>query len=70
MEVQFTPDQQAKPASMAAAQGCAEGAIVREAVDRLLNYDEWFVREVDKGLAAADRGGNNGLNRATTYLTK
>jgi predicted transcriptional regulator len=27
-----------------------------EAVERLVNYDEWFLREVDKGLAAADRG--------------
>ena len=55
MEVHFTPDQQAKLTSMAAAQGCAAEALVREAVDRLLNYDEWFVREVEKGLAAADR---------------
>jgi predicted transcriptional regulator len=23
---------------------------------RFLNYGEWFAREVDKGLAAADRG--------------
>jgi predicted transcriptional regulator len=22
----------------------------------MVNYDEWFLREVDKGLAAADRG--------------
>jgi plasmid stabilization system protein ParE len=29
---------------------------VREAVERFVDYDEWFVREVDKGLAAADRG--------------
>jgi predicted transcriptional regulator len=28
---------------------------VREAVERLVSYDEWFVREVDEGLAAADR---------------
>ena len=27
-----------------------------EAVERLVNYDEWFLREVEKGLAAADRG--------------
>jgi hypothetical protein len=27
-----------------------------EAVERFLNYDEWLSREVDKGLAAADRG--------------
>jgi predicted transcriptional regulator len=25
-------------------------------VERLLDYDEWFLREVDKGWAAADRG--------------
>jgi predicted transcriptional regulator len=25
-------------------------------VERLMNYDEWFLREVDKGLAAADSG--------------
>lgn len=41
---------------MAAAQGCAAETLVREAVERLLNYDDWFLREVDKGLAAADRG--------------
>jgi predicted transcriptional regulator len=22
----------------------------------IVNYDEWFLREVDKGIAAADRG--------------
>jgi predicted transcriptional regulator len=27
-----------------------------EAVERLVNYDEWLVHEVEKGLAAADRG--------------
>jgi len=25
-------------------------------VERFVNYDEWFVHEVEKGLAAADRG--------------
>ena len=56
MEVQFTPDQQDKLSSMAAAQGCAPEALVKEAVNRLFSYDEWFLREVDQGLAAADRG--------------
>jgi predicted transcriptional regulator len=27
-----------------------------EAVERMIDYDEWFVQEVEKGLAAADRG--------------
>jgi len=25
-------------------------------VERMVNYDEWFLREVRKGVAAADRG--------------
>lgn len=54
MEVQFTPDQQARLSRMAAAQGRAAEALVQEAVDRLLSYEEWFSQEVDKGLAAAD----------------
>ena len=41
---------------MAAAQDCAAESLVQEAVERLLNYDEWFSREVDKGLNAANRG--------------
>lgn len=56
MEVHFTPEQQAKLARLAAAQGCETQALVQEAVERLLNYDEWFSREVDRGLEAADRG--------------
>ena len=56
MEVQFTADQQAKLSRMATAQGRATEAIVQEAVERLLSYDEWFSREVDQGLAAADKG--------------
>lgn len=56
MEVHFTPDQQAKLSRMATAQGRAAEALVQEAVERLLSYDEWFSREIDKGLAAADNG--------------
>jgi predicted transcriptional regulator len=56
MEVQFTPDQQAKLSRMAEAQGRAAEALVQEAVERLLSYDEWFSGEAAKGLAAADRG--------------
>jgi predicted transcriptional regulator len=56
MEVQLTSDQQAKLTRMAAEQGRAAETLVQEAVERLLNYDEWFSLEVDKGLAAADRG--------------
>jgi len=56
MEVELTPDLEAKLARLAAEQGRDTRALVREAVERLVNYDEWFVREVEKGLSAADRG--------------
>jgi len=56
MEVDLTPELEAKLTRLAAEQGRDRGALVREAVERLVNYDEWFVREVERGLAAADRG--------------
>ena len=56
MEVDLTPDLEAKLTRLAAEQGRDTRVLVREALERLVNYDEWFVREVDKGLAAADRG--------------
>ena len=56
MEIDFTPDIEAKLDRLAAEQGRDAKALVREAVERLVNYDAWFTREVEKGLAAADRG--------------
>jgi toxin ParE1/3/4 len=56
VDVHLNPDLQAKLSRLAAQQGRASEALVIEAVERMVNYDEWFLREVDKGLAAADRG--------------
>jgi predicted transcriptional regulator len=56
MEVYLTPDLQAKLARLAAEQGRDSQALVLEAVERLVDYDDWFLREVEKGLSAADRG--------------
>jgi predicted transcriptional regulator len=56
MEVPLTPDLQAKLSRLADEQGRAREALVIEAIERLISYDEWFVREVEQGLAAADRG--------------
>ena len=56
MEVELTVDQQAKLSRMAEEQGRAGESLVREAVERLFRYDDWFSREVDRGLAAADNG--------------
>ena len=56
MEVNLTPDLQAKLSRLAAERGRDTQALVQEAIERFVDYDEWFLREVEKGLAAADRG--------------
>jgi predicted transcriptional regulator len=56
MDVPLNPDLQAKLRRLAEQQGRASAALIVEAVERMVNYEEWFLREVDKGLAAADSG--------------
>ena len=52
----LNPDMQAKLARLAAEQGRNTEALVQEAIARFVDYDEWFIREVEKGLKSADRG--------------
>jgi predicted transcriptional regulator len=56
MEVHLPPNLEAKLTRLAAEQGCRPEALVEKAVERFVDYDAWFIREVEKGLAAADRG--------------
>jgi predicted transcriptional regulator len=56
MEVPLNPDMQAKLSRLAAEQGRNAEALIQEAIARLVDYDEWFLREVEKGLASADHG--------------
>jgi predicted transcriptional regulator len=55
MEVTLTPDLEAKLTRLAKEQGRNVEALVLEAAERMVDYDEWFIGEVEKGLAAADR---------------
>ena len=55
MEVHFNPDLQTKLARMAAQRGRAAETLVEEAVERLVDYEEWFLQEVDKGIAEIGR---------------
>ena len=55
MEVYLAPDLQAKLTRLAIEQGRDSQALVQEAIERLVDYDNWFLREVEKGLSAADR---------------
>lgn len=56
MEVTLSPDLQAKLTRMARERGTDAQALAREAIERLIDYDDWFVREVEKGLAQIGRG--------------
>jgi len=61
MEVHFNPEVQAKLSRMATQQGRDAATLVQEAVERLVDYDDWFLQEVDKGLAAADRANSSSM---------
>jgi predicted transcriptional regulator len=56
MEVHLDPDLEARLSRMATRQGRDAEALVRQAVERLVDYEDWFLQEVDTGLDAADRG--------------
>ena len=56
MEVNLSPELQARLERLAAQQGRNSESLVREAIERLINYDDWFIREVEKGLAQVARG--------------
>jgi predicted transcriptional regulator len=55
MEIPLNPDLQAKLNRLALQQGRPTESLVLEAVQRFVDYDDWFLREVQKGLASADR---------------
>jgi len=56
MEIELSPELQAKLERIASQQGRDSKSLVHEAVERLVGYDEWFLRQVEIGLAQVDRG--------------
>jgi predicted transcriptional regulator len=54
MELKISPELQVKLDRVAAQHSRDSESLVREAVERLVDYDEWFVREVEKGLAQVE----------------
>jgi len=56
MEVNLNPEVQTKLARIAAERGSAPEALAREAIERFVDYDEWFVTQLEKGLAQIARG--------------
>jgi predicted transcriptional regulator len=56
MEINLSPELQAKLDRIASQQGRDSESLVHEAVERLVGYDQWFVRQVEKGLAQVESG--------------
>ena len=56
MEVQFTPDQQARLAQIATKAGTIPERLVTNVVARYLDDEARFLAAVEKGIAAAERG--------------
>jgi predicted transcriptional regulator len=56
MEVRLNPDIEARLARIATEQGRNAEVLAQEAIEHFVDHDEWFVREVEKGLAQIDRG--------------
>lgn len=55
MEVTLSAELQAKLACIAERRGISPEDAAREAIERLV-YDDWFVREVENGLAQIEAG--------------
>jgi len=56
MELNVPPDLQTKLARAADSRGMTPEVLVLEAIARAVDYDDWFLREVEKGLAQVERG--------------
>jgi predicted transcriptional regulator len=56
MEISFAPELEAKLNRIASQTGKGPDEVVRELVASYLDHDEWFRKEVGKGLASLDHG--------------
>ena len=56
MELNVPSDLQTKLARAADRRGVTAEALALEAIERAVEYDDWFLREVEKGLAQIQRG--------------
>jgi predicted transcriptional regulator len=56
MEIKLSPELLAKLERVASQQGRDSESLVREALEGMADYDDWFIRQVEKGLGQVDRG--------------
>jgi predicted transcriptional regulator len=56
MEINFSPEFQAQLNRVASESGRGAEQLVRDLVQTYLDHDQWFRKEVQKGVAQLDRG--------------
>jgi predicted transcriptional regulator len=56
MELHLSPDLETRLARVAEQRGVTLDALALEALERAADYDEWFIREVEKGQKAIEEG--------------
>jgi predicted transcriptional regulator len=56
MDVPLSPELSARLARLAQQRGVAPERLVREAIERLVDHDDWFVCAVEKGQAQIASG--------------
>ena len=56
MDISLGPDVKSKLERLAAEQGRDAESLAREAIERFVDYDAWFIREVEKGLGQIESG--------------
>ena len=55
MEVNLPPELETKLTRLANQRGIDAQRLARTAIESFVNYDDWFIGEVEKGLAQIDR---------------
>jgi predicted transcriptional regulator len=56
MELHLSPELEGKLVLAADRRGVSVEVLAREALERAVDYDDWFIREVEAGLAQVDAG--------------
>jgi predicted transcriptional regulator len=56
MEIPLPDDLESKLARLATRHGRETGSLVVEAVERMVHHEEWFLQQLDEGVAAAEQG--------------
>jgi predicted transcriptional regulator len=56
MELDLPLELEGKLAAAASRRGVSVEALAREALERAVDHDDWFLREVETGLALVDAG--------------